>query len=430
MLQFTRRVVSTPCLLTLVALWLTGVTAADAQQTRSEMMASEQAEKARAAAPRIPGRLERLINYVESHDLVDRLTDGDGFFPTIGGITTGGGLAFGGGYRRHLLGNRAMFEVSGARSLKGYTQAIGELTFPALLRRHVELGVEGSFRRFPQEDFYGLGLASREGDRVTFTVEGTDYAGTGVYRPTTWLSGGLRVGVLNTDVTTGTDSRFPSIEQRFTEATAPGLEAQPAFLYREAFVDLDTRDEPGNPRSGAHYRAAWLRYSDRDLDRYSFSRFSAEANHFFPIFDKKRVFLARARLVVSDSDTGNTVPFYLRPTLGGSHTLRSVDNYRFRDNHLLLFNAEYRWEAFSNLDMALFADAGKVASARGDLDIHDLEKAYGIGFRFNTAHGIFYRIDIGHGDEGFRFFLKFSGPFKDREHWPADTRSHRHRRDR
>ena len=106
------------------------------------------------------------------------------------------------------------------------------------------------------------------------------------------------------------------------------------------------------------------------------------------------------------------MPFYLQPTLGGSTTLRSVSDYRFRDNNLLYLNAEYRWEAFGGLDMALFTDFGKVAPEPGDLDLSDLEHAYGIGLRFNTYKTVFLRIDVGTGaGEGFRYFLKFSKAF-------------------
>ena len=103
---------------------------------------------------------------------------------------------------------------------------------------------------------------------------------------------------------------------------------------------------------------------------------------FIPIFDKKRVFALQLAMVGTDADDGNRVPFYMQPTLGGGQTLRTSSDYRFRDTHALWMNAEYRWEAFSALDMALFTDWGKVAPKFSDLDFSDLEHAYGIGFRF------------------------------------------------
>ena len=60
------------------------------------------------------------------------------------------------------------------------------------------------------------------------------------------------------------------------------------------------------------------------------------------------------------------------PTLGGSTTLRGFSEFRFRDRNAFLINAEYRWEAFSGLDMALFGDWGDVAT---DVGRHRLQPA-------------------------------------------------------
>ena len=106
------------------------------------------------------------------------------------------------------------------------------------------------------------------------------------------------------------------------------------------------------------------------------------------------------------------MPFYFRPTLGGSDTLRSYADFRFRDRNMLAINVEYRWEAFSGLDMALFSDFGEVAPEFELLDIGDLRGAYGLGFRFNTAAAVFLRFDVAAGgSEGIRTFLKFSKAF-------------------
>jgi outer membrane protein assembly factor BamA len=104
------------------------------------------------------------------------------------------------------------------------------------------------------------------------------------------------------------------------------------------------------------------------------------------------------------------VPFYMQPTVGGSRTLRGVSDYRFRDRNAMWLNVEYRWEAFSALDMALFTDWGSVAPTFSDLGFS--EHAYGIGFRFNTPRAVFLRVDIATGGgEGLRTFFKFSKAF-------------------
>jgi len=105
------------------------------------------------------------------------------------------------------------------------------------------------------------------------------------------------------------------------------------------------------------------------------------------------------------------VPFFLQPTLGGSEDLRGYREYRFRDRNMVVFNAEYRWEAFSGLDLAVFADAGQVAARPGDLHFKNFEKSYGTGFRFNTAKSVFLRMDVGFSKEGQHLFVKFGHVF-------------------
>ena len=121
---------------------------------------------------------------------------------------------------------------------------------------------------------------------------------------------------------------------------------------------------------------------------------------------------AKARLLSTSHEPGQQVPFYFKPTVGGSTSLRSYNDYRFRDDHALYMNVEYRWEAFSGLDMALFSDWGTVAPRFEALSLSDLKNAYGIGFRFNTYKAVWLRVDIGFGgNEGTKFFFKFSKAF-------------------
>jgi hypothetical protein len=63
------------------------------------------------------------------------------------------------------------------------------------------------------------------------------------------------------------------------------------------------------------------------------------------------------------------------------------------------------------LDMALFADGGKVFSRRGDLNFSHLQTDGGIGFRFNLQGRPFLRLDLAGSREGFHIWLKFDDIF-------------------
>ena len=70
--------------------------------------------------------------------------------------------------------------------------------------------------------------------------------------------------------------------------------------------------------------------------------------------------------------------------------------------------AEHRWHAFSMLDMALFADAGKVVPLKRDVDVSHLHYGGGIGFRWRIRRAIVSRIDFAVSSEGFQWIWTFN----------------------
>ena len=115
-----------------------------------------------------------------------------------------------------------------------------------------------------------------------------------------------------------------------------------------------------------------------DLKKFSYRQVDFELQQYIPYFNKTRVIALRALATVAFEKDGNPIPFYSQPKVGGNDSLRGFQRYRFHDKQAIVFTAEHRWHAFSGLDMALFADAGKVASRKADLDFHNLEVSYGV----------------------------------------------------
>ncbi len=386
-----------------------------AQDTREGLLAEQRAEKAKALTPYEGGRLERALLWFEATDPIRRMAPHDGFYVQYGykWKPVGGGLGIGAGWRHDLFNRNARVDVGAGISTRNYQMLQADFSLPYLASNRVELGVHAVYRHNPQEDFWGVGLDSSPDTRVSFLVDYTDYEGRAIVRPVSWVEAGTRFGRLQGSVGRGTDSRFPSIEELFTDSTAPGLAEQPDYSFAEVFGAVDYRDQDDNARAGGFYSLSWREYSDLDFDRYSFRAVDLLLQQFVPIFDKKRVFAVQGRLqsAATDNGAGQVVPFYFKPTLGGSTSHRGFNDFRFRDDAVVNVNLEYRWEAFSGLDMALFSDWGTVASNIGQLKWSELENAYGIGFRFNTAKSVLYRIDIGIGGEGVQLFFKFSKAF-------------------
>jgi len=177
------------------------------------------------------------------------------------------------------------------------------------------------------------------------------------------------------------------------------------------FAQFDYRDNPGGPRRGGNYVAQFRYNKDHDARQFSYRDVHLEAQQYFSFFNERRVIALRAMTELTYRNPNQRIPFYLQPVVGGSNTVRGFRPFRFYGDNSMVLNGEYRWEAFSGLDMALFFDAGKVFQRKSQLNFHDLEASTGFGFRFNARNNVFMRIDTGFSHEGFQVWLKFDNVF-------------------
>ena len=382
-----------------------------AQETRAETLQQTREEKGQTVQPPKQNFLERALKRVEGDGSVPFITR-DGIYAKFGSLTTGSGFAYGGGFRtRRFLDRDAGIDAWAGGSLKGYWAAQARVQVPVALDGRVVASGYGRFHDYPQEDYFGLGPDSARAAQVDYAVRTTTVGGriNAKVAPVFAVGGGLEF--IDPRVSDGSDKALPSIGERFDDRTAPGLSRQPNYLRTLGFIDIDWR-QPLNARRGGWYRVEVSRYADRNLNAFSFNRVDLDLRQWVSVLSERRVFFGRALFSTSDAGSGQTVPFYLMPTLGGNDSLRGFRDYRFRGPHALLLQAEYRFEIWSGLDAALFYDAGKVALRRSDLDFRGLQSDYGFGFRFNTDNGTILRIDSAFGSrDGKHLWIVFGGTF-------------------
>lgn len=375
------------CLAVLCVLAPAPAVLAQEPATRAEALRREREQKAAQLAPPEPTRLEQLLLDLESGRLFERLLNpAEGIYPKIGNVTAGSGIALGPAYRQPgLLGGHADLSAFAAGSFQKYWLMETRLKMPRLAGERIALDVHAQRYDFPDEDFFGLGPSSRREDHTTFGLRNTVAGASASVRALPWLTAGGGVDHLSPRVTT--------------------LPAQPDFLRYDAFADVNYRQPRGNPRRGGRYALAVQRFDDTAGDRYSFRRVEADLQQYIPLLRDRRVLALHALVSMSDAETGREIPFYLQRTLGGPDDLRGFRRFRFRDRHLLLLQAEYRWEIFTAVDGAIFYDAGKVASRAEDLNLSDLESDYGLGFRFGSRNGVFLRVEGAFGSSGGKHFI-------------------------
>ena len=385
--------------------------------SRAEEIQQARRHKAAEMAPEEVSGTEKALNTIKDKKLLERFAAGiAGFRLQFGGLATGQGFALGPEYLRQDLANGNLTFRGSARASLAKAQLYDlQLTLPRLANEKVFVDLYAVHRNYPRIGYFGSGPDSEEGSRTNFRLEDTAYDFTAGVKPLRDLKLGVTGGYLQVNTGPGTRPGIASIEDVFTDVvtggTTPGLDRQSDFLRGGGFIQFDYRDNPGGPRSGGNYLASFTYYDDRTLDQHSFRQLQLEAQQYIPFFNKRRVIALRARSILSFPNPGQTVPFYLQPVLGGSDDLRGFRSYRFYDDNQIVVNAEYRWESFTGLDMALFFDAGKVTPRRSQINFHDLEAAVGFGFRFNVLNDVFLRLDVGFSHEGFRVWIKFGNPF-------------------
>jgi len=362
-----------------------------------------------------PALLRKLVGTSES-TVGDEREPADGLYVETGNMITGEGwISAGPGYRRHVLDDRMLIDVSAAVSWKLYNVAQASVELPGLAHDRLTVGAQVIRQDFLQVDYFGLGNDSHASDQSAYRFKNTDTFGFATVRATRWLSVSGRFGGIlrpSLSAASGRSVPVPSTVDLFSDASAPGIVAQPSFLHGDVLVAADLRDHKGHPTGGGLYQVVAAAYSDRDSGTYSFRRYEVDAAQFVPLFTKRWILALHGREVFSDASNGHIVPFYLMPALGGKNTLRGYHDYRFHDNDMQVFSAESRWALFTHLDAAVFADAGKVASRVADLDLQHLKTSYGAGLRVHNATATLVRLDVGHSVEGWQMFIKISDPFK------------------
>jgi len=386
------------------------------EETRTAQIEKARSQKAAQLKPDEVSKTENLLSRFKDEKFLERFSQGfNGVRAKIGNMVTGGGFAIGPEYSREdLLKGNLKFRTAAQVSTRGYYKIDNQWTFPRVGSNKLSLDIYTVHHNYGSINYYGPGPNSTKGGRANYRLEDTSTEATGVFNPVRGLAIGGTIGALWINVGPGTDRRFISADRIFTEAQSPGIQRQTNFLRHGFFLQHDTRDNPVTAKAGRNIIFQYTWFDDRKLNIHNFRRIDAEVQQFIPILNRSRVFALRAKTVLTEADVNQSAPFYLQPILGGSDDLRGFRPFRFSGRDMVVFNAEYRWEIFAGLDGALFVDAGKVFSRRGQLNFANLERSYGFGLRGNARNATFLRVDVGFSREGFQVWVKFNDVFAQR----------------
>ena len=293
------------------------------------------------------------------------------------------------------------------------------------LPEHPVLGLYAQAISLNKLTYFGLGPFATEAGRSFYGMREVIVGGNGVkpiYEPLKIsLYGEVNGRFVSLRPSTGQPS--PSIEQLYTEATAPGLMNQPGTLQFGEGLRITPVLADAIVR--LNYSVAYQQYV-APSSMFSFQRLTVDLGHTFALYSKTTRVVAprtgngpdecwlnsaeknpecpkaftrnaegsvgfRVFSALSMTPGGNVVPFYFDPTLGGSDingnaTLASYQDYRFRAPDVLLLRESFEHSiAGLPLGVMVMADEGKVALTRGGLGSSPWEHSFSVGLTLRAG---------------------------------------------
>lgn len=188
-----------------------------------------------------------------------------------------------------------------------------------------------------------------------------------------------------------------------------GINANKA-IGLDAGMLFDNRDNVLSTRQGilAEYRQRFYRtWLGSD---YNYAVGELDFRYYHNVFDNPRSIFAWQ--VYGFSTYGET-PFTELAPLGGDMIMRGYYEGRYRDNHMLATQVEYRFPIWRELGGVAFAGVGDVANRFQDFSLPDIKYSVGAGLRYLLLpeENLNIRLDFAVGKDTQNFYINISEAF-------------------
>ncbi len=274
----------------------------------------------------------------------------------------------------------------------------------------LKLEVMTRYQLRPQEDFWGLGPRA-PAERTTYYLQDRGVSLSASVQTPKWLLVGALIDYSAARVFAGKDARYPSTQQVFGSSGLPGLDRGAELVGAGPVVELELRDQPGFPRSGAYLHLSTMSYASTGAADFAFWNHFGDARFYVPLGTRRRV-LAFRLLGDFNEPKGNAgIPFFRLARLGDTNTLRGFETYRFHARNAAMTSAEYRYQIMDTVSVFAFTDAGQVFDHLRQLNTANMHVTYGGGLVLHDKKSVLFKLFCGRSDEGTRLFFNFGPTF-------------------
>lgn len=363
------------------------------------------------------------------------------FYNSDVGAGFGAGIAdidFRGQRRREFLGVFGSYSTEGQQSYSlSWRRWLKHLEVPTggvLQEERSFVRVSAGYRKTLTRRFFGIGPATNERDETSYTDE-TLFIDAGISNS---LSGPFENVIVSFSVV-GERHRLSGGKVSGTPDTDSVARYQPLFYdadqtmlgWVNAGIAWDTRDSVRNPYRGTaigtNVRAALLQANRTTGAVYSV--FAKKVFSLPPLFhdggdtNEEHPPTDSIGFHFQTQLSSGSLPFFARPTLGGSEIQRGYIAGRWRDDAAWTAATEYRfwivprgftlWKnvRVERIGAAIFYEAGGVGEDGLALLDSGVLHTYGFGGRATIERAVLFRLDLGFSDEGVNLAAGFGLSF-------------------
>lgn len=332
-------------------------------------------------------------------------------------LTAGGDPGFGVGVvvlYDDLLVEDSEFRLSGEASIQRVNKAALGWRTNAGDMNGWELGA-GSRRR-PNTKYFGIGEETTQDDASIFR-QTLGWAGIerrwGLTGNTSFHLKGLFSSLENGLAETQTD-RYPDLSDKYSEDLPYGYgESSNGWSFGAALL-RNTVEGGGRPERGVFQRLTAEYFTATDKSNAAHWTYRIDLQRYVPLRHASRTLALRAALLVQDNENTDPIHYQRLITNDDPDLFRGYPDFRFRDEGLVVFSAEYRWPIWtwgetggSGIDAYLLTDIGQVFDEFKDIRTRTLTASYGFGFRMiNSERNFTGRLEFAWSEEGFQFRLR------------------------
>jgi Omp85 superfamily domain len=358
-----------------------------------------------------PGRvvthgMERGLINVEKHRLLERLRmwkdrpRGRGVAAYFGGLGEQTGFGGGASYTvRPFDWQRMTFLARG--TLAHYQEF--DIRWAATAPK-TEVSLEASHQWRPKENFYGLGHDSLESQHTDFALSQSWVGARLELSAPEHFRWGADYRLVGTRAVAGRNGLTADTTDVFPDLPALGTRVR--LQTTGADIDVDFSQGEYGWTGRAHASASYQQGFRPSHLRYFNYEWRVEGR--MPVIHDRSALVGQFTMSLNHENSGSDpIPFYMRPRIGGSSTMRGFALDRFYGKNLILMSLDYRYSIHPNFQAYIFHDAGQIYDRSGELSWFNWHRNYGIGIRLHSQYRTILRLEYGHSSEGFDIHLIF-----------------------